>query len=187
MASDTTLLTTKHYLAFGSIIHSFARAENLLQTSLAALTNTESHIVAILTRELGYRAKRDTLYSWMEVTNVRDKDKAEIKGFLDAIDHYSYLRNHISHSIWMSGVRPGSIKPISIKVQGGKGKLYGLPNDQDERDYIEEELTEIAVRLVFIVNSYIQFLRDTGLWDRIDAKMRASIEATTNSPGSTAK
>src|ERR1700733_11208984 len=140
MASDTTPLTNKHYLAFGAIIHSFAKAESLLRNSLAALTNTESYIVAVLTRELSYRAKRDTLYSWMEVTNFRDEDKTEIKGFLDAIDRYSYLRNHIAHSIWMPENRAGSIKPISIKVQGGKGKLFGLPDNPDERDYKEEEL-----------------------------------------------
>jgi hypothetical protein len=185
MSLDSAPLTRSHYAAFGSIIHSFAKAENLLQTTMAALTGTESSVVAVLTGGLGYRAKRDTLYSWMEVTKM--SGASEIKSFFDAIDRYSYLRNHIAHSIWMAGTHPNSIKPISIRVYGGKGKLQGFPDDDQERDFTEQELTDEAIKLAYITNSYIQFLRDSGLWDRIDEKMRVSIEEITSSPGSQAK
>jgi hypothetical protein len=179
------LLNDRHYVAFGSIIHSFARAETAMQLTLAGLTGTAPHVIALLTQQLQYSARRDTLYSWMEATGLNEKGKAEIEGFFDAVHKYSPLRNYIAHSIWRQGTRPGSIKPITAKVRGGKGKLLG--RDDTEQDYTDDELRDIALRLAYIMNSYSRFLRESGLWDIIDEKMRASIDEISSEGGATAQ
>jgi hypothetical protein len=167
MASDKSVLTDVYYRAFGSIIHSFARVEYGLQLTLSALTGIDPGRIGIVTRELGYSAKRDTLYSWMEIAQIDRTLREPIKTFFDAVDGYNPLRNLIAHSIWTHGTRPGSIKPVTVKVRGGKGRFFGDPKDPTERDWTEEEMTNIAAKLGIIHNSYVSFLRDSGLYASI--------------------
>ena len=76
-------------------------------------------------------------------------------------------------------------KPITAQVRGGRGKLLG--SDEAERDYTEDELRDIAMRLSYVMNSYSRFLRESGLWDSIDEKMRESIDEISSEQGATAK
>jgi hypothetical protein len=148
-----------HFATFGGIIHGFARLEWVLQGTMAAVADLDVGKVTLLTRELGYSAKRDALYSYMEVMETPDDLKVAIKGFLDAANEYLGLRNHIAHSLWRKGSRPKSIRPMTIRVRAGKGKIIG---GDEERDYTETELALIADKLRQIHNSYIQFMKNRG-------------------------
>jgi hypothetical protein len=187
MTSHQSVLTDIFYRAFGIIIHSFARVEYGLQFTLSALTGVDAGRIGILTRELSYSAKRDTLYSWMEIASVDDAKRIPIKRFFDEVDSYNYLRNIIAHSIWTHGTRPGSIKPVTVKVRGGKGKFFGDPKDETEQDWTEEEMTNIAAKLALIHNSYISFLRASGLFATVDENMRAIMQDSDPSGGAEAK
>jgi hypothetical protein len=157
-------ITFNHFATFGGIIHSFARLEWVIQGTMAAIAELDIGKITVLTRELAYSAKRDALYSYMELYNTPDDLKTEIKGFLDAAHEYNGLRNHIAHSLWRLGSRPTAVRPMTIRVRFGKGTLVG---DDNERDYTLEELAHIADRLRQIHNSYIQFMRSKGFADFI--------------------
>jgi hypothetical protein len=90
-------LRRDHFTIFGSIIHLFARVEWHMQLSLAAVAKIDLDKALILTKELSYRQKRDTLYSYMTLTaNTTPYVKDCIRGFLDEIDTYNALRNNIA-------------------------------------------------------------------------------------------
>jgi hypothetical protein len=105
------------------------------------------------------RPKRDALYSYMELYETPDDLKLQIKRFLDAANEYNALRNHIAHSLWRRGSRPNSVRPLTIKVRGGKCKLIGA---DDEPDYTETEFALIADKLRQIHNSYMEFMKARG-------------------------
>jgi len=123
----------------------------------------------------------------MEIAKIDDSLRIPIKTFFDEVNGYNYLRNFIAHSIWTYGTRPGSIKPVAVKVRGGKGKFFGNPKDHTEQDWSEEEMTNIAAKLGIIHNSYVSFLRTSGLYASIDENMRAIIEDSAASDGADAK
>ena len=176
-------MSREHYHAFGGIIHGFARIEVGLQITLSIVTGIDVGKLAIITRGLSYSAKRDTLYSYMEIVETSDQFKAQVKSFFDAAHEHVGLRNHIAHSSWTRGIRPNSIRPLSVKVQGGKGKFFGLPDSEGERDYTVAELGNIALKLALIHNSYVAFLRTSGLIENIDEKIRESMEESISSEG----
>jgi len=60
-SNHQSVLNDVYYRAFGSIIHSFARVEYGLQLTLSALSGIDPGAIGIVTRELNYSAKRDTL------------------------------------------------------------------------------------------------------------------------------
>ncbi len=155
-------ITFHHAATFGGIVSSFAMLEWVIQATMAAVSELDLGKVAILTRDLGYSAKRDALYSYMEIMETSDDLKSGIKGFLDEANEYNTLRNHIAHSLWRKGSRPTSLRPMTIKNRGGKGKIIG---SEDEPDYTLVELAHIADRLRQIHNSYIQFMRTRGFAD----------------------
>jgi hypothetical protein len=180
-----SLITVNHHRLFGCIIDAFARIEVGLQATIALISDIDLGKISVLTRGLSYTAKRDTLYSYMEIAEIADPIKSQIKSFFDAAHEYSGLRNHIAHSIWTEGTRPGSIKPRSIKIQGGKGKVIG--SDPAECDYTETELERICHKLGMMHNSYLTFLRTSGLSAAIDAKTFDTMSSTTDRTGADAK
>ena len=159
MTPEEDDISFKHFACFGGIMHSFARLEWVIQGTMAAVAGVDVGKITLLTRDLGYTAKRDALYSYMELYETSDELKAPIKGFLDAAHEYNALRNHIAHSLWRRGSRPNSVRPLTIRVRGGKCKLVG---GDDEPDYTEAELGLIADKLRQIHNSYMQFMKVRG-------------------------
>jgi hypothetical protein len=156
-----SVLNEGHLIAFGGIISTFARFEHALVLALAHVSGLPPHKLILISQGLSYRAKLDTLYSYMEVSDQNPTLKGSIKGFFDEADKYSGLRNSIAHSIWKAGTRPGSIKPMSIKVRWGKGKIYGI--DDSELDYTATDLAEIWDKLGVLYNSYVSFALDHGM------------------------
>jgi hypothetical protein len=161
-------LTLDHFFVFGSIIHSFAYHEHLIQATIAGIAKIDIGNVIILTAPLGYAQKRDCLYSLMEHQIGNENLKKQIKDYLDEIDKLNYLRNAIAHNMWVSGTRPNSIKPMGISVRGGKGKLKGVL--ESEQDYLLEELISLADKLALINNSYLEFVSTLGLLLNLDVK-----------------
>lgn len=160
-SDDESVVTNDHLLAFGGIIHAFARIDGLIQIVTAAVSETDLSTIVVLMRELGYSAKRDTLYSYMALAGTKAEYQQPIKDLLGEAHKYNGLRNNIAHSYWVAGKRPGSIKPASIKIRGGKGEVIG--QDDSEKDYLPRELGAIADKLRVIHNSLLRFLRAENL------------------------
>jgi hypothetical protein len=169
----------EHFIVFGLIITSFARLEWLIQITIAGVGNLDFGKILIVTRSMPYSAKRDTLYALMNNLNMPVDHKKHIEDFLDEANKINPLRNNIAHAIWCDGSRPGSIKPMTIIVRGGKGKHLGI-ND-DETDYTVPDLIQITDKLAIINNSYLNFLRAAGYTSSIEEKILEIMTSKTSS------
>jgi hypothetical protein len=157
-------LTHDHLSAFGSIVHSFARIELLIQATMGRLvrldggkSSTTVDMVILLTKPMTYAQKRDSLLSFLEVFKVKEPVRTEITGLLDAAHKHNPLRNHIAHSLWRNGVRPTSVKPAFLDLRQGKGHIGGY--EEDDRDYTLDELGVIANELMDARSAIIQYLK----------------------------
>jgi hypothetical protein len=111
-------LNTDHLSRFGSIIHSFARIEYLMQGTMAAVSGLEETKIVVLTKQMTYAQKRDTLYSYM-VIDAYDAERAtKIRELFDAAHEHNALRNNIAHALWKPGARPNSIRPWYLDLRG---------------------------------------------------------------------
>ncbi len=178
-------VTGEHLLVFGGIIHGFARVEGLMIATMAALSKTDVRVMAIVMRPLGYEQKRDVLYSYFVLFETKSEFQTPIRNFLDEIHQYAAIRNHIAHSYWVPGKRPSSIKPASLKVRGGKGKITGI--DKDEPDYLALEFARIGDKIRMIHNSLLVFLRSQNFLSDIDENMLQTMSETSESDGAQAK
>jgi hypothetical protein len=149
-------ISREQFAAFGSIIHSFAHLEWIIQLTMAAVSDLDFGKVILLTRELTYAGKRDTLFSYMEYKQTPEEQiRKDIKELLNNADKHNPLRNHIAHSIWRQGSRPNSIRPVTIRVRGGRGKIVG---SDDEPDYTDAELFAVADTLHQLHNHYVALM-----------------------------
>jgi hypothetical protein len=170
-----------HYRMFGGIVHHFAEMEWLIQATIAGVSEIPFGKILVLTKALSYRSKRDTLYSYLEHSGLPASQKADLKSFLDGTDKYNVLRNNIAHAMWKRGSKPKSIKPVNLIVRGGKGRLIGMA--EDEQEYTLTDLGNINATLQAIYNSYLHFLRTEGLMPSI-AKKISETTARASAPDS---
>lgn len=160
---EPNILSDAAYTAFGNIVHSFARFEVAMVTTLAYVSKIELHKLWVISQALSYSARRDTLYSYMEIYKTDDGLKREIKAYLDPVEAYVGLRNHIAHSLWAPGVRPNSIRPMTIKTRGGKGIIKGIVDDGSEVDYTDGDLIAISNSIATLHNNYVRFSDAKGM------------------------
>jgi hypothetical protein len=165
--------------SFSSIIATFAKFELGMIATLSIISGIDDHKLMVIMRGLQYTPKRDTLYSYMELYSVDPVIKEYSKLFFDEVNKYSGLRNHIAHSIWVPGERPDSVMPLSIKIQGGKGRLINDEQDQNRHHYTTQELIDIQNKLSFMHNSYVIWLRSLGFASDIAMNMD---DATSSNP-----
>jgi hypothetical protein len=179
------LVSPELMMIFGTIIYGFARIEGLMIATTSVVADVDSAFVNVLMGGLGYGQKRDALYSYFELYETADGIQRPIRDFLDAIHEHQGLRNHIAHSYWVPGTRERSIKPASLRVRGGKGRVLGL--DTAEKDFTLEELAAVGDKLRLVHNSLLVFLTDKGLLSNMDKNMLQTIDETSPSVGATDK
>jgi hypothetical protein len=115
----------------------------------------------MMTAELPYRGKRETLLALIKVLDIPPHKVERIAWYLGELHKWNKLRNHIAHSIWKGGSRARSIKPLSLSIRGGTVSSTGL--DADERDYTDEELVNIAKEMVKLHERFRDYLLDARL------------------------
>jgi hypothetical protein len=156
------LLTDEHYRAFGAIIHQFAAFERLVEICIAACLGASIPITAIAISQLSYSAKSDALKSILIIEkNKLFAHRQRLISIVDRFNQYAPLRNTIAHQYWLKGARPNSIKPLTVSSRGGRVKIRGL--EEDERDYLTDELFEIGDRLNGIRRELMQCTVDIGV------------------------
>jgi hypothetical protein len=164
---EPSILSDAAYAAFGNIVHSFAKFETAMIATLAYISKIELRKVLVIVQQLSYSARRDTLYSYMELFKTDPSLKQEIKDRLDPVEQYVGLRNHIAHSIWTPGVRPNSIRPMTIKIRGGKGIMKGIADDGSEIDYTDQDLVDVSNKIAHLHNDYVRFALYKGMLEYI--------------------
>lgn len=148
--------------AFGAIVQWFARHEFLMQGAIAGALGISAAHAAMATSLLSHTQKHDTLKSLLKFESASANRHAErIAWYLGETKKYLRLRNDIAHSVWKVGARPGSIRPMYATARGGDGKFVG--HADDERDYIVQDLAQIADELSDRYDQFEHFLRSNGL------------------------
>lgn len=161
MAAPLSPLTDEHFRAFGAIIHLFARHEALMVGVMSTLTKTELYAIGLLTAELPYRGKRETMLAMLKDYRVDGTIRERISWFMGELHKHNQLRNHIAHSRWTAGNRPKSIKPISLSIRGGTATMLGV--NSEEKDYTDKEMINIAHELIRNRNQFATYLISNGL------------------------
>jgi len=92
------VLDDEHFRAFGAIIHSFARHEALMVGIMATIMDADVFYVSMITSELPYRGKRETLLAMIKQKPLSENQIEKIGGYLGQLHKYNQLRNAIAHS-----------------------------------------------------------------------------------------
>jgi hypothetical protein len=164
MARHSHLLTDVHFHAFGIIVQQFALFERLIELCISSCLGSRLPITVVAISQLSYSAKSDSLKSilYIEGSGLFDH-RQQLCSIVDRFNEHSPIRNAIAHHQWSEGTRPNSIKPLIVSSRGGKPKIRGL--EEDDRDYLPEELFGIGDKLNAIRRELLQFTVDIGVVD----------------------
>lgn len=162
-------LSKKHYLAFGVIVHSFARFERLIEIAIHTAIDARSFgLTAMTVSGLGYQAKSDLLAALLETVKFPHDHNEVVAEILSDFNAHLNLRNLIAHHVWREGKRPGSIKVVKVSTRGGKRRLQGVRDN--DADYTEDELIAIADSLNAQCGEFAAFMEAAGIFSSIDKK-----------------
>ena len=150
----------------GMIIQWFARHEYLMHIIATALLNTNIGAITILMTGLGYAGKRDAVKSLLNYVEINESHATKINEYLDKLHTHSGLRNGVAHSTWTEGSRPDAIKPLRIQVRGGKGKIIGT--EESEQDYTSQELLDTANDIGALYNEFKDYIVGIGLMSIVE-------------------
>lgn len=164
--TEPHLLDDDHFRAFGAIIHAFARHEALMVGAISKLVGANVVQITMVTAELPYRGKRDTLLALMKANSLPDDQIEKLSGYLGELHRSNPLRNAIAHSVWREGDRPGSIKPLGLSVRGGEASFLGI--EAEDRDYTKKELISIANQLMDLRTRVFTYLQSIGLLPTVE-------------------
>lgn len=157
MTPDSYPLEREHYFAFGSIVHSFARFERLLEVAIHGIVDTKSFALTALTiSALGYQQKVDLLNALLKSHPTTEFDADIVAMYMREFNEFLNLRNLISHNVWTRGDRRGSIKAVKITARGGTQRIHGITDG--ETDYTISELTSIAEQLEYKRAAFAAYL-----------------------------
>jgi hypothetical protein len=145
MNDTSPVLHDEHFRAFGAIVHLFARHETLMVGVMSKLMNTDIAELHMIAAELPYRGKRDALLAMIKSKLLPLEQIERITWFLGELHKRNGLRNAIAHSAWKHGARDNAVKPLSLSVRSEKVTIKGT--DEDELDYTDQELVNIAIDL----------------------------------------
>ena len=179
-------ITNNHLTIFGAIVHQFARFERLIEETIHELLGAKQLAVTAMTLSaLSYSNKKEALLSLLGIYDIKGVDGDKIKKYVTDFNAHSYLRNHIAHHTWIEGTRPGSIKPATISSRGGKLKVTGvLDSDQD---YTISELDGIVRQLIQLATDFDSYMEKVGSARAIAKKISRTKSGSSGSPESPSK
>jgi hypothetical protein len=160
MNETAPVLRDEHFRAFGYIVHLFARHETLMVGIMSKLMKADKGELHMIAAELPYRGKRDALLAMIKSKPLPAEQIERIAWFLGELHKRNGLRNAIAHSAWKHGVRDNAVKPLSLSVRGG---LTIKGTDEDELDYTDEELVNIAIEFETNHNRFRDYLFSVDL------------------------
>ena len=174
-------VTPEHATAFGLIINIFAKIEMQMQITAAGILDTDLGTAVILMGDTHYRQKQTTLRNLHATHGIAGYLNPRLIEILDEVSKLSKLRNHIAHSTWRAGRKPGSVKPMGMALRGGTPKPYG--HEHNEKNYTVADLEASARSIEATSRRFTKFLSETGLEAKVQSNIAAIISSTTASPG----
>lgn len=169
MVDSEPIVTSRHLLGFGGIIHHYAFVETGVKLAL-------SHVIGISFVDMAIICEPYTSLSLKNVSKSLAKAKEpitpEVERFLQIVGDlakFSRIRNYVAHSQWTTGARLGSIKPTGIDIRDGKARVLGY--GEDEKDWTVDDLYAESDALVELSARIRAFLIDTGAADTMLLKI----------------
>jgi len=156
------VLTERHLALFGAILQCFARYELTIEQSIAYILRTDPSSIAILMRHLDFMGKRLALLDLLRLRAVPADQWERIFAHLAVPSCHVNLRDHITHSTWMTSPEPKSIQPSWI-LRWNPRIEPTLQTTADESNYTLEALNEVATNLANSHEQFDAFLAETGL------------------------
>jgi hypothetical protein len=185
MVSAMAILTGEHVYAFGSLTYQYAIAESGIRICLAGLLKADLDDMLVLTDSYSAVALRNVakVIAKTHIKDERERDRfVELVGRLKA---HGPLRNHIAHSRWKPGKRPGSIKVLGIDIRSGSLKVLG--HQDDEQDWLASEIMDDAAKLMKLNRDIVAYMEDTGIRDFIEDQMDDTSSVTASDHGISTK
>jgi hypothetical protein len=183
--SSASPVTPDHALWFGHIINIFAQLELLMMVCAAGILEQNLGTAYILMGDTNYRQKQQTLRHLNSTIGVNGGTDGELRAILKEIHTYAGLRNAIAHSLWVTGNRPNSIKPMQVLLRSETLKAIG--HWHNEQSYTVDDLRDAAIKLDSIAVRFNRFLDAAGLHEKVAAKIeetKPSISSSSGSPSS---
>lgn len=168
--------------AFGAIIHYYACAESGIKIALAGMLRIDLVELLILTEPHSSMDLRNVAKS---IAKERFKLTPEVERFCQLVGDlgaFGALRNAVAHSRWTKGARQCSIKPFRVDIRSGSARFIG--DDDEERDWTADELTEQGQKLFELNHRIVQFMKETGIAAAMERKDATISEAMDESGGS---
>lgn len=183
MSNDPSLsaVTPDHATQFGFIINIFAKLEIHMQTAAAGILNTDLATAIILMGGTPYRQKQQTLRHLNQTIGVNGHIDQDLIAILDDLKKFSILRNQIAHCLWVSGRRPGMIKPMQLILRTNAPEPLGHYHNEKNRSVAD--LHDAAGELEAISRRFVAFLSRSGLSARVAANIEKIASLSTSSPG----
>jgi hypothetical protein len=136
----------------------------------------------MLTVELSYRSRRETLLSLIRAKPLPKRQIERIESYLAALHTQNGLRNAIAHQEWKKGARSATVRPFGLSIRGGKVSVKGM--SENEQEYTEDDLIVIANELAANYDKFLAFLEKERLLRYIPRKTEAKSSETSPSLGS---
>jgi hypothetical protein len=149
-----------HLLAFGKIIHHFAKVETGLKLMLSAVLRVHMADALVI-----FNKSSPTSFSKIARSLAQMHLRPDLAASFCAISEdwasMATLRNHIAHSTWTNAARKGAIKPSHVSTNSGTARWRGAGDD--EPGYTAAELETAAYDLHLINERLKTFSRESGL------------------------
>jgi hypothetical protein len=166
-AADVEILTERHLLLFGTIVHWFARYERLMADIMAGLTGADSVSVELMTGRLSFEDKGRALLNILRYRKVPLDQYDRVCGYLRLPEELSALRDNIVHSTWSASRIPKSIQPDWVlrppsTVQpwlGGIDAVF-IKAKEEKIGYTVEELAETARSLSLNFEAFAGYAKE---------------------------
>jgi hypothetical protein len=160
-------LTDRHLLVFGTIVHWFARYEQLMEEIIAAVAGSDSASIMLLTRGLDFSGKRRALFDLLRHRKIPLDQYDAIERYLIIPHTLTPLRNDIIHSVWVPGstshlIQPDWILRLPPSVRPLHGEVF-IELEEDRVAYSLDDLSDEVRRLAENYELFSEYLRKIGL------------------------
>jgi hypothetical protein len=163
-------VTPEHFNVWGRIVYAYASAEYGFKLTLAGIMDIWPHEVFILTDGNSAASFRNVAKSIGKL-KLSEPELSEFVNLIGEFGSHGPIRNHICHSRWARGTRPGSITPTHINIRSGKAKVLGYSGE--EEDYTLDDFEKAAGGLFMLNYRIITFMEQTGITEILAQKAGA--------------
>lgn len=164
-----TALTDDHHLAFGRYIAAHTRLEHVLHYVIAGLMGVKVPLSTILTVDTQVRQKFDMAlaliaYHGGDPAGPRALIRlVKLESLIEKGRAFGKLRNFIAHSLWKSGRKPGTIKPMWTSA---KGTLKTLGQSRNEKNWTADEISKKASDIHDLCDEIALEMIHLGIFDK---------------------